>query len=270
MQITKFKIMIEVSIIIINYNTPILTLGCVNSILTLKDGVKKEIIIIDNGSKDSSVQIFKSKLKNKVIVVEGGKNLGFSYANNMGAKIANGRYILFLNSDTVIKKSFFKTSFNILKNKNIGCVSPRLKNHDNTNQKRSFGYFPTPWNLITQKTKNEPKVSSGKEYEEFDWISGCCLMITRENFKKINGWDENFFLYYEDIDLCYRLKKNKKISVVILRQSIVHFGGQSSNNKKNKKNIYYRSQDYYLRKHYNLLQFIIIKSIRSIKLKLKK
>lgn len=259
----------DISIIIINYKTPKLTINCINSIFALNNNINKEIILIDNNSLDNSVNLIKKNFANKIKIIENNENLGFAKANNQGANISKGKYLLFLNSDTIIKKSFFKTCFNILEYKNIGAVSPRLKNYDGSNQTKSFGFFPTPWNLLTQKTKLEPKINLNNKYQTFDWISGCSLMIKKETFKKIGGWDSNFFLYFEDVDLCYRLNKINKKSAIALQENIIHLGGSSLKINKEKKKIYYYSQDYYLKKHYNLIILHILKIIRFIKTILK-
>jgi GT2 family glycosyltransferase len=259
------------SIIIINYKTPQLTINCVKSILSLPNPENKEIIIIDNASKDGSVEKLEKEFGNKIKLIKNKINLGFSGANNQGAAFAKGNFILFLNSDTIVNKDIFSSCVDIFKNdKKVGIISPRLKLPNGENQKKVFGKFPTLIRLITQRTKKDPKINYNNKIYETDWVSGCALMIRQKLFKNIKGWDDNYFLYYEDIDLCKKVKeKNYKI-IVNLKTNLIHLNGQSLKIDSKKKEIYYKSQNYYFRKHNGIIIEYLIKIFRYFGLFLKK
>lgn len=259
------------SIIIINYQTPELTDQCLRSLEALPNQNEREIILIDNASPDNSVDYLESRWQNKITFIKNETNLGFAGANNQGARQAKGEYLLFLNSDTIINNDIFSRSEEIFNHHpNIAALSPRLKLETGQWQKSAFGKFPTIARLIRQSTKKDPAVAKDQELMTTDWISGCALIIRRADFIALNGWDENFFLYFEDVDLCRRLKKKKRQVAVDLKSSIIHLGGRSLDLKKNRRSFYFQSQDYYFAKHHGKLAKLIIQLLRFFYLKMQK
>jgi GT2 family glycosyltransferase len=252
------------SIIIINYKTEQLTINCVNSILALPDN-NREIIVIDNASGESSVKIIENELGGKIKLIKNQINLGFAGANNQGAALAQGDFLLFLNSDTIIKDNIFKNIENLFINDSqIGIISPRLKTENNNYQKMAFGLFPTFWKIITRKSQKEINIESSEKQREVDWVSGCSLFIKKDVFNKTGGWDDNFFLYFEDIDLCKRVKDKGYKIIVDNTNSIIHLGGKSLKANKERKKYYYASQDYYFKKHHNIFTQLGIKVFREV------
>lgn len=248
------------SIIIINYKTPQLTSDCIQSLLKVIPS-DSEIIVVDNGSEDDSLQIIENTFGSTIKLISGERNLGFAGGNNLGAKAASGHYLIFLNSDTIIENDFITPCIKILEeNQHIGIIAPRLKLADGNFQKAAYGRFPALWKLLTQQTKRELALSDG-DYTEVDWVSGCALIIPRELFDKIGGWDENFFLYYEDVDLCRRVHEAGFTCAIAHEADIIHLGGRSADNNSIKQ-YYYRSQDYYFKKHYGMIISLLIKLFR--------
>lgn len=253
------------SVIIINYKTLELTRGCLRSLFQLPNQEDLEIIVIDNNSEDGSAEKLRAEFGNRVKLIANKKNLGFAGANNQGVAVSHGQYLIFLNSDTIVKKDFLIVGYYILKsNQNIGIVSPRLKLENGDNQKAAFGKFPTLIKLLNQSTKKEINIDESQEYFFTDWVSGCALMIGRELFQKIDGWDDRFFLYYEDIDICRRAYLAGYKSAVMPKISITHLGGQSLQAAPKKNIIYYQSQDYYFKKHYGLATAWAVKLTRGL------
>ena len=220
------------SIIIINYNTAQLTLDCVNYINLLPDFSDFEIIVVDNGSAKSDADILSSKLGGNIKFVKSENNLGFSGGNNLGAKQAIGKYLLFLNSDTIIKKNIFSNILKIfLEDEQIGIVSPRLINPDGSFQTKSYGPFPNIKyllykNIISKKDNDFPKKS--------DWVSGAALFIRHDLFDRIGGWDNNFFLYLEDVDLCWMVRKSGYKIILDNSTEVIHLQGRSLNKSQKK------------------------------------
>ncbi len=253
------------SIIVINYKTPQLTINCIRSLFALPNKEEFEIIVIDNASEDGSVEAIRAEFSSKIQIIGNKRNLGFAGANNQGAALSQGSFLLFLNSDTIAHNDFLSQCLNLFKqNEKIGVVSPRLKLEDSQAQKNAFGLFPTLLRLITQATKKEQIIPEGTKVLKTDWVSGCALIIRRELFEKIGGWDDHFFLYFEDIDICKRAKQEGYEVVVNLESEITHLGGKSINLNSERKKYYYRAQDYYFEKWDGIMTKYIIQVIRLI------
>lgn len=254
-----------ISIILINFNTPQITKECLDLLIQLKSKLNLDIIVIDNGSTDNSVKILQSSFNEEISFIKNSQNLGFASANNQGAAIAKGEYLVFLNSDILIDDDFISPCINILeKNKSLGAVSPQLLNIDRKLQKSAFGVFPSIGRLITQKTKKDPTLQFINNYALVDWISGCAFIIKKTIFNQINGWDSNFFLYYEDIDICKNLRCNSHRVAVCKNSNIVHLGGQSLKSEKVKRNHFYKSQDYYFSKWHGEKSMYLVQLFRSL------
>ena len=249
------------SIIIVNHNTKELTKNCVNSVLKNRVGGSVEILIVDNASRDGSARMLRKYFKNKITLIENKENKGFGAANNQGAAAANGKYLFFLNSDTIIKNNMFtelERSFS--RDKNIGVVAPKLLLEDGDEQPRAFGDFPNPTNVIFEKFK--PPAGYRNNPFEVDWASGAALAVKKSIFERLGGFDEKFFMYFEDVDLCKRIKESGYKILVNPRASLTHLCGKSLSGFSKRKAYYYESQDYFYKKHYGAPQMYLMKIIR--------
>lgn len=243
------------SIIIVSFNTSRLVINCLNSILADKKlkAIPHEIIIIDNASTDDSVsKINKLKIKNLKFKTN-PVNLGFAKANNQGLKLASGNYILMLNSDTIILHSAISQSLDWLSShpEAIAC-SAQLLNSDKTIQP-SGGYFPNflnvfSWSiglddlpLINQVIKPlHPHSPSFYTRDDFflkdhqqDWLTGAFLLIRKSVLDQTGGFDEKYFMYGEEVELCYRIKKEfpQKQIWYLVGPQVIHLGGASAKNR---------------------------------------
>lgn len=200
------------STIILNYNTKDLILKCLKAI---RDQYQNqlvlgefEVIIVDNGSSDGSVESIEKEIKEakNISLIKNKENLGFSKGNNLGAKRAKGRYLLFLNSDTQILDQGFLKMVNFLEShEKVGILGGRLKNLDGSSQE-SVGKFYNLFNVFLMLLGAERLGllrGSPKKEKKVDWVSGACLMIKNNLFKKIGGFDENFFMYVEDMEISF-------------------------------------------------------------------
>lgn len=236
---------LQLSVIIISYNTKKLTLDTIKSVYRHPHDVKFEIIVVDNASTDGSVEALKklaTKKKNLKIIVE-KKNWGFGIGNNIGVKKARGEYLLLLNSDTIINSAVLPYSLSwFATHPQTGVYSCRLENKDKTFQ-ASGGYFPTlgrlfAWqfflddlpilrrliNSIHPYTKH-PLYS---HLSHLDWITGAFMVIPKKVFNQVGGFDKNIWLYVEELELCYRIKRAGYQVVYDPTHSITHLGGGSS------------------------------------------
>lgn len=204
----------EISIIIVNWNTKDLVVDCINSILDSNPKVSYEIIAVDNGSEDESVNQLKN-LKTKKLkslkIIENKTNLGFAKANNQGIKVAKGDYVLLLNSDAIVKKGTLDELYGFARStRYAGVVGARLLNPDGSIQASCF-HFPSIFNAIRQYWLGEeglfekyaPKGSISKEV---DIVVGAAFLITPLAKARLGELDERYFFFYEDFDYCRRVK----------------------------------------------------------------
>jgi GT2 family glycosyltransferase len=212
--------MIKLSIIIPSFNTQKLLKDCLISIYQQTKNLSLEIIVVDNASKDKSINMVKNEFP-KVKLIENKQNMGFAKANNQGIGQANGKYVLFLNSDTVILDNAISKSINFIEQqKNVDILGSKLLNKDKTLQP-SAGFFPKLRRLFYMmffiddlpfinrfiKSYQMKNRSFYQKTQELDWVTGAFMLIKRKVLDKISGFDEDFFMYAEEIDLCFRAKK---------------------------------------------------------------
>jgi len=214
--------LVELSIIIVNWNTKTLLYECLKSIYEKVSGFIYEVTVVDNASTDGSIKMVRQNFP-QVKLIENKENLGFAKANNQAIKlIKNCTYVLLLNSDVVIKNEIIQKLMEFLeKNPNAGVVGPALRMPDGKLQKGGVaGYFPsllTGFNyffflsiLFSNVFKgiyiNQSPYVKKKKVTEVDWIAGTCLMTRLEIIKKVGKLDESIFMYTEEIEWCKRVK----------------------------------------------------------------
>lgn len=227
----------DISIIIVNYCSWGLLKNCLLSLQTIdQNEFTSEIIIIDNSLNNNKLNEFKKQFPNFLFYANNANN-GFSHGNNLGVKKAKGNYYLFLNPDTIISKTAILNLFNAAKsNDNFGVVSCQQLN-ENGKKQGIQKFFPTEFTLFgitrslfrlfNKKNLNE-KFSIQKEQVFPDWASGSILLISKIWFEKVNGWSEDFWLYYEDVDICKRIHILGGKILVLQNTSITHKHGGSS------------------------------------------
>jgi len=249
------------SIIIVNYNTKNLAKKCLNSIFANCSDSDFEIIVIDNDSRDGSVEMLNNEFGAKIKLIINKNNIGFGPANNQGARIAQGKYLFFLNSDTLIKENILTPLNSYLKNhEQVAIASPKLLLDNGDEQEYAYGKFPTLFRGIAEKFKKF-KIDK-KAILEVDWVSGAALIVRKDVFQKVKSFDEKFFMYFEDIDLCKCIKNLNYKIVVFPQVAIIHLGGKSISKFKKRKEYYYKSQNYFYKKHYGRLKMNIMRLIR--------
>lgn len=253
-----------ISIIIVNYRSERYLDGCIASIYRQLPIGSFEIIVVNND--DASELGGLRQRYPEVKLVNLGHNPGFGKANNIGVKKTQGRHFLFLNPDTEIIRADLSAIFSVMADEKIGLVGPKIVDMQGNHQEWSLGYREIDLldlvinNLGLQK-RGWHKIFAKKDVH---WVSGAALLVSRELFLKIGGFDENFFLYFEDVDLCKTIRNHgKKIhhSADII---VKHVGGGSQPDKVKQKQDFYRSQDYYFKKHFGYIQAMIVKGLRKI------
>ena len=267
---------VVLSIIIVHYKTRDLTLQCLRSILEFRPRSSYEILLIDNGSQDGIGEVLAEDFP-EVHLIETGRNDGFSQANNLGIVNAQGKHILLLNSDTkIIEPVFDRLLHAIDASPEIGCVGPQHVDGRGRHQV-SYGAFPSLGSEFLRKivdyriALNDPNIRGYltefcSQQQEVDWLSGSCLLLRREALKQAGLLDEAFFMYFEDTDLCKRIRDRGWRVVFFPATRIIHYSGQSV-----KKNIleglvaYRQSQIHFARKHYGRSGDYLVRSLLFLK-----
>lgn len=216
------------SIIIPTWNTADITIKCIETINKFLPKNYFEIIIVDNGSTDDTQKIF-TKLKN-IIYIRNSQNLGFAKANNVGAKQATGEYLLFLNSDMELIDATLIDMVEYLESHlEVGIVGPQFLD-PNLAIQGSITPPQTPLNAFKEYWLNI-KNSYNKYYlnniASVKAISGGAIIIKKELFNKISGWDERYFFYYEDLELCRQVTKQNKDIIYFPECQVIHRHGAS-------------------------------------------
>lgn len=221
-----------------------------------------EIIVVDNASTDPKIAEL-PKLFPTVRWMQNADNLGFSKANNMGWKLAKSEWILFLNPDCEIEESAIKTMVNFAKqNKSLGILGPKIVSADGKFEPASRRKIPSLWSGFLRVSGLDLKQGNGGyHYREFSEnethkiqaVSGSCLLISRKNLEKLDGWDEDFFLYGEDLDLCFRSEKAGLENFYCADAIVIHHKGKSAEtNPKRAKVEFYHSMAIFAKKHFSL------------------
>lgn len=218
----------QLSIIIVNYNGLRFFKDCLDSIFNNLKDVQFEIIIWDNNSTDDSCNYIKSNFKN-VKLIESKINLGFGKGNNEAIKHSKGKYILLLNNDTILLEDISGLIYFMEQNQDIGALGINMLN-DKREYLNAAGNFPNIFNLFKMRfsfyINNEFKKGKfKKKFYEVDWLTGSFILMPRIVFEEINGFDQDYFLYVEDVDLCKRIRKKNYRVIFIPSLSYIHFVG---------------------------------------------
>jgi len=268
----------KVSVLIVSYNVKQYIIHCIDSIKKSNYKGQIEIIVVDNKSFDGSLNKIKQQF-NDIKSIQNTENIGFGRAVNQVAKVATGKYGLILNPDTIIEESTIHTFVNYLENnKNIGLVGPKIVNSDGTLQKGCKRSFPTigvalpkllGLDKVFQKSKWAGQYNLNyldmDETHKVDAISGSCMFIKMELFNKIGGFDEQFFMYGEDLDLCYQVFKQGFEVHYLPKTQIIHYQGESVKSAPyDSLNAFYQAMILFSDKHFSKSKNILFKlAIRS-------
>lgn len=250
---------VDLSIIVVSWNTRDLVRRCLESIETSKGSLEVETIVVDNASTDGSAEMVVREFP-CTMVIRNADNRGFAAANNQAIAVSRGRHVLLLNSDAILVPESAESMLNFLdKNPDVGAVGARLLNADGTFQ-ASFADFPTLLSELLLLTKLS-KVFCSSTYPSYpaeqstttravDWVVGACLMARRRAIDDVGQLDEDYFMYTEETDWCYRLWKRGWGVYYLSEVKIPHWSGQSSGKApERKRSQLYRSKLLFLRKH---------------------
>ncbi|MCC4770983.1 glycosyltransferase [Methanosarcina sp. DH2] len=215
------------SVILLNYNQPDMTIDCIEYLLKNKNYCKDfEIIVIDNGSKDNSVvKLAEISSKHNLLFIDNKENLGFAEGNNVGIREARGEWVLLLNNDTVFKEEFIsKMAKAAIDNPDAAAIGPKIYYYDSPSKIwYNGGKITKYYNFVDdQSVDNE-------DYKQVEWITGCALMVNKKAFEKIGLLDKDFFMYNEDVDWCIRARRAGLNLVYTPYAEIWHIGSKTAN-----------------------------------------
>lgn len=258
----------KLSIIIVNYNTYLLTKQTIESVVQKHHNFDYEIILVDNASVDGSIEQLQKEFNDLVIseklkIIINKINLGFAKANNIGIKLTKGKYVLLLNSDTEIKENCLENCIEQMeKDNSIGALGCKVILPNNKLDHACKRGFPTPkasfYYFLKLHKKNSIKYGQydalhlgEDEIGEVDCLTGAFMLMPKTVVDEVGGLDEDFFMYGEDIDLCYRIKESGYKILYYPKAKIIHYKGGSSKKKRNKV-IYdfYQAMWIFYKKHY--------------------
>ena len=221
-------LIMDLSIIIVNWNTSELLNQCLNSIYHNSSYYSMEAIVVDNGSSDNSISMIENQFP-LVILIKNDRNQGFARANNQGLSIAKGRYFMLLNSDTIVLPGAFDKLIQTAdSHPELGVLGPQILNMDGSVQK-SWASFPSFFSeLIGRNLRIRKPVVSFPSAYEVDWITGACMLVRARTIAEVGLLDDGYFMYSEETDWCLRIK-NKGWKIWYLSNAeIYHLGGGSA------------------------------------------
>ena len=251
----------DLSVVIVNYQTFELTRNTINSIFEYSYPFSYEILVVDNASSDDSLSKLQDYFKDKVTFIASKENNGFAAGNNQALRIAKGRYVLLLNSDTIVWENTLEDIYNYMeKHTDVGASGCRVLLENGDLDKACKRSFPNVKNSffrlfhIPTNSKDDNYNLDGlpdDEIYEIDCLTGAFMFMRAEALNEVGLLDETFFMYGEDIDLCYRIKKAGWKIIYYGESKITHLKGASSKKQKNKL-IYefYRAMYIYYKKHH--------------------
>jgi len=266
----------ELSIIIVSYNVCDCLQACTDSLQIATQNIESELIVIDNNSSDDSPTFLQETLSNKpnTSIILNNENLGYAKACNQGIREAKGKFILLINPDTIVPPDCLKTVLSFMNiTEHAGACGVKMYNAKGEYLKESKRGMPSLWNSFCKFSGlcnlfPKSKLLAGyylghlseKQNAEIDVLTGAFMMIRLDILQKVGLFDEDYFMYAEDIDLSIRIKQNGYQNFFIADTSITHLKGESTRRSQLQKNFhFYNAMKIFVRKHYkrSVYRFIL-------------
>ncbi len=255
----------ELSIVIVNYNVKYFLEQCLHSVLKALTNIKSEVFVVDNNSVDGSAQLIREKFP-QINFIENQENVGFSKANNQAIRLAEGKYILLLNPDTIVEENTFSRIIDFMnQNPEAGGLGVKMIDGKGAFLPESKRGLPTPWvafykmfgiSKLFPKSKKFGKYHLSyldeNEIHEVDVLAGAFMLLRKKTLDEIGLLDETFFMYGEDIDLSYRITLGGYKNYYYPETTIIHYKGEST--KKGSLNyvkVFYNAMIIFARKHFS-------------------
>lgn len=220
------------AVILLNYNTCQLLLASLHRICADLLAMGWQVIVVDNGSSDGSAQAVAEHFPQVTLVVS-AKNVGFAAGNNLGLQQARGDAVILLNTDVIVTPPQLQALVDFLRHQpDVGAVSPGLRTVDGEPQSFAYGSAPAPLYLVQRGLRRSRRRRPLHDWAirapiDADWVSGACLAVRTTAYRQVGGLDERFFLYFEDVDWCTRIRQGGWRVVYNPTIQVIHLGGQS-------------------------------------------
>ena len=260
----------KISVVIVNYNVKYYVGQCIDSVRRALCGIDAEIVVVDNHSRDGSVE-YLSKMEG-VRIIESGHNLGFSKANNIAIRQSTAEYVLMLNPDTIVAEDTIRTIIDFAdSHPKVGGIGVKMHNDWGTIARESRRGLPSPmtsfYKIIGLSKRHPAHSKYGRYYmgwlpwdsaQRVEVISGACFLLRRKALDEVGLLDEDFLMYGEDVDLSYRLLKGGWENWYV-PADIVHYKGESTQKTSFKYvHVFYNAMLIFMRKHYSHLSWIVV------------
>ncbi len=250
----------DLSVVIVNFNVQFFLEQCILSVQAASKNLKTEIIVVDNNSNDGSCKLLKEKYPS-VVLIENKKNIGFSKATNQGVKIATGEYVLILNPDTVVAEDTFIQLLSFAKQKqNLGILGVKLIDGSGNFLPESKRGIPIP-KVAFNKLFGISSTHTGKYYATHlnedesgvvDVLVGAFMFLKRTVYNEVNGFDEAYFMYGEDIDLSYKILKKGYQNYYYAQTQVLHYKGESTTKDIKYLKYFHKAMKIFYKKHFKL------------------
>jgi N-acetylglucosaminyl-diphospho-decaprenol L-rhamnosyltransferase len=246
---------VDLSIIIVNWNTQKLLAQCLDSVYTTVHNLNFEVFVVDNGSQDGSVAMVRRRFP-QVRLIENDQNVGFARANNQALTVSQGNYSLLLNSDTIVLPHALEKMVQFADaHSEAGIIGCKLLNSDGSLQK-SWASFPTFWSeVLGRNFRVRRQVEEERLAYEVDWVGGACLLVRPAAINEVGLLDESFLMYSEETDWCFRMKRQGWKVYYLTSAEIIHLGGGSASRTSAAQLVHlYENKTRFFHKHYGAWQ----------------
>lgn len=263
----------DLTVIIVSWNCRGDLADCLRSMKT-EQGIAYPVIVVDNNSRDGTVEMLRRDFQ-EVQVIANAENAGFAAANNQGLSMGGSRYALLLNPDTVVHPGAFDALVRFMDaNPGVWAAGPAMLNRDGSPQ-RSGVRFPNTWNILCEALfldrlfprsrlfgRHKELYADGRVPRAVDYVQGSCIIVRREPMEKVGGLDEQFFMYFEEADWCYRMKEKGGQVYFVPGAKVTHVGGGEAGHYDETRLVHYhRSLLLFYRKHYPPLSALLVRLV---------
>ena len=266
---------IDLSVVIVSYNTKKITKDCLESInrSLAKSKIKYEVVVADNASKDGSDDLLLKMAQDKanhLVYFQTGKNLGFGRGNNYAVKKAKGKYILLLNSDTIVLNRAIEKLYHyyVGREKEVHFAGAKLLNRNLSPQASAARFFTLPVVFAALFLKGDYFGLTRyypKKIMKVDWVSGACILTKKTLYQRLGGFDQDIFMYMEEVDLLYRAARRGYSTYFYPASQIIHLGSASSQGKTFPILQVYKGFIFFYKKHLSIFHLLALHLLLKLK-----
>ena len=273
---SHLRSVVDLSIIIVNWNGGSDILECLDSLRVCGLLDNGEVLVVDNASEDGSPELVQRAFP-QVVLLETGANLGFARAANLGWQQARGDYVLFLNPDTHVPAGALEQTLTYLRSHPaVGLTGVKLLNHDSSLQVSCWNFLSLPLLFFDNLLRLPfiPRPLAGRfihrlwdhgETREVDWVCGACMLMRRAVLEEVGGFSEDYFMYGEDMDLCYKVRRRGYSVVYYADAAIIHYGNRSGAKRwaERREAEIVRAELTFLRKHRGRFSWLLFRTLAA-------